>query len=186
MGPYSQRYPNIHIKSSFLYLWFPRGHGEQWTVQNHTTLILLYCQQAAVGGSRSQPSFLTHPLPCNPPRCPTAGMSVVPLVLLSRSLRAWLALPSPSRWLLQTIRLCHSFRPASPQVQGHPAHLSKGWQCLYLALPQRIPSLRHEHRLRAPKVLDQSRAFLPAALVGAKAPSTHKVYAAVISAYYAP
>lgn len=28
-------------KKEHLYLWVPRGHGEQWTVQNCTTLILL-------------------------------------------------------------------------------------------------------------------------------------------------
>ncbi len=43
--------------------------------------------------------------PCVPPRCPTVGTPVVPLVPLVRSLRAWLALPSPSRWLIRTIRL---------------------------------------------------------------------------------
>ncbi len=43
--------------------------------------------------------------PCVPPRCPTPGTSVVPLVPLARCLGAWLALPSPSRWLILTIRL---------------------------------------------------------------------------------
>ncbi len=37
------------------------------------------------------------PGPCVPHRCPT-------MVPLARSLRAWLVLPSPSRWLLRTIR----------------------------------------------------------------------------------
>ncbi len=36
---------------------------------------------------------------------PTTGTSVTPLVLLAWSLGAWLALPSPTRWLLRTIRL---------------------------------------------------------------------------------
>ncbi len=46
-----------------------------------------------------------RPGPCVPPRCPTAGTSVASLAPLARSLGAWLALPSPSRWLLWTIRL---------------------------------------------------------------------------------
>ncbi len=62
------------------------------------------------------------PGPCIPPRYPTAGTSVAPLVLLARSLGAWLALPSPSWWLLRTIRLgyaiqlrCCYFRPPRPR-----------------------------------------------------------------------
>ncbi len=50
------------------------------------------------------------PGPCVPPRCHTAGMSVAPLVLLARSLGAWLALPSLSRWLLRTIRLGYTIQ----------------------------------------------------------------------------
>lgn len=46
-----------------------------------------------------------EPCLCVPPCCPTTGTSVVPLVLLAQSLRAWLVLPSPSGWLLQNIRL---------------------------------------------------------------------------------
>ncbi len=57
--------------------------------------------------------------PCVPPRCPTVGTSVAPLVPLARSLGAWLALPSPSRWLLRTIRLGYAI-----QFARHP---SKFW-----------------------------------------------------------
>lgn len=39
------------------------------------------------------------------PRCPIVGTSVVTLVPNARPLGAWLALPSPSHWLIQTIRL---------------------------------------------------------------------------------
>ncbi len=46
------------------------------------------------------------PGPCVPPRCPTMGT----LVLLARSLGAWLALPRPSRWLLRTIRLGYAIQ----------------------------------------------------------------------------
>ncbi len=55
-----------------------------------------------------------------PPRCPTAGMSVVPLVPLVRYLGAWLALPNPSHWLLRTIRLGYAiqFAQCPPKVRG--------------------------------------------------------------------
>ncbi len=48
--------------------------------------------------------------PCAPFRCPTVGTSVTPLVPLVRSLGAWLELPSPSRWLLRTIRLGYAIQ----------------------------------------------------------------------------
>ncbi len=58
--------------------------------------------------------------PCVPPRCPTAGTPVVPLVPLVRSLRAWLALPSPSRWLIRTFRLGYAiqFARRPPKFRG--------------------------------------------------------------------
>ncbi len=58
--------------------------------------------------------------PCVPPRCLTAGTPVVPLVPLVRSLRAWLALPSPSRWLIRTIRLGYAiqFARRPPKFRG--------------------------------------------------------------------
>ncbi len=58
--------------------------------------------------------------PCVPPRCPTAGTPVVPLVPLVRSLRAWLALTSPSRWLIRTIRLGYAiqFARRPPKFRG--------------------------------------------------------------------
>ncbi len=60
------------------------------------------------------------PGPCVPHRCPTTGTSVTPLVPLARSLRAWLALPSPSRWLLRTIRLGYAiqFARRPPKFRG--------------------------------------------------------------------
>ncbi len=58
--------------------------------------------------------------PCVPPCCPTAGTSVVPLVPLVWFLGAWLALPSPSRWLRQTIRLGYAiqFARRPPKFRG--------------------------------------------------------------------
>ncbi len=58
--------------------------------------------------------------PCSPLRCPTAGTSVTPLVLLFRSLGAWLDLPRPSRWLLRTIRLSYAiqFTRRPPKFRG--------------------------------------------------------------------
>ncbi len=56
----------------------------------------------------SVPSSLT------PIRCTTAGMLIVSLEPLARRLEAWLALPSPSRWLAHTIRLGYTIQFASP------------------------------------------------------------------------
>ncbi len=53
---------------------------------------------------------LPEPGPCIPPRYPTAGTLVVPLVPLIRYLGAWLALLSTSRWLLRTIRLGYAIQ----------------------------------------------------------------------------
>ncbi len=52
----------------------------------------------------SVPSSLT------PIRCTTAGTSVVPSVPLARYLGAWLAPPSPSHWLIRTIRLGYAIQ----------------------------------------------------------------------------
>ncbi len=51
---------------------------------------------------------------------PHHGTSVAPLVPLARSLGAWLALPSPSRWLLRTIRLGYAiqFARRPPKFRG--------------------------------------------------------------------
>ncbi len=58
--------------------------------------------------------------PCVPPRCPTAGTSVVPLVPLVQFLGAWLALPSPSCWPRRTIRLGYAiqFARRPPKFRG--------------------------------------------------------------------
>ncbi len=55
-----------------------------------------------------------------PPCCPTVGTSLAPLVPLARSLGAWLALPGPSRWLLQTIRFGYTiqFTRRPPKFRG--------------------------------------------------------------------
>ncbi len=80
--------------------------------------------------------------PCVPPRCPTAGTPVVPLVPLVRSLQAWLALPSPSRWLIRTIRLGYAiqFARRPPQVQGCPLHFSESCRYPCLACGDRSPT----------------------------------------------
>ncbi len=69
--------------------------------------------------------------PCIPPRCPTVGTLVVPLVPLVRYLGAWPALPSLSRWLLQTIRLGYAI-----QFDRRPPkfiHFTSVERCLFLA-----------------------------------------------------
>ncbi len=62
----------------------------------------------------SVPSSLT------PIRCTTAGTSIVPLEPLARRLEAWLAQPSPSRWLTRTIRLGYAiqFARRPPKFSG--------------------------------------------------------------------
>ncbi len=59
--------------------------------------------------------------PWAPLRCPTAGTSMSPLVLLVRPLGAWLELPRPSRWLLRTIRLGYAiqFARRPPKFRGN-------------------------------------------------------------------
>ncbi|KAL0173587.1 hypothetical protein M9458_029555, partial [Cirrhinus mrigala] len=58
--------------------------------------------------------------PCVPLRCPIAGTLVVPLVPLVRFLGDQLALPSPSCWLLRTIRLGYAihFARRTPKFRG--------------------------------------------------------------------
>ncbi|KAL0179805.1 hypothetical protein M9458_025247, partial [Cirrhinus mrigala] len=57
----------------------------------------------------------TEPGLCVPPRCPTMGICVGPLVPLTWPLRAWLVLPSSSRWLLWTTRQDYAI-----QFTSHP------------------------------------------------------------------
>ncbi len=57
-------FQKISKGSSCLCLWVPRGHGESWTDQLRSPLILPLDQQAAVGSlGASSKALLTHPLP---------------------------------------------------------------------------------------------------------------------------
>ncbi|KAI2652818.1 ORF V: Enzymatic polyprotein [Labeo rohita] len=61
------------------------------------------------------------PSPSPPPGCPTAVTSVnVPLIPLATRLGAWLQLPSPSRWLIRTVRLGYAiqFARRPPRYRG--------------------------------------------------------------------
>ncbi len=58
-------------------------------------------------GQNAVPSVPSSPTPL---RCTTVCTSVVPLVPLARYLGAWLALPSPSRWLIHTIPLGYAIQ----------------------------------------------------------------------------
>ncbi len=94
------------------------------------------------------------PGPCVPHRCPTTGTSVAPLVPLARSLGAWLALPSPSRWLLRTIRLGYAiqFARRPPKFRGirFTSLQSRGGgpcppertRCAHSQLPRRLAHTR--------------------------------------------
>ncbi len=74
------------------------------------------------------------PGPCIPPRCPTAGTSVVPMVPLVRCLGAG-SCPAVSLAPEDHLtRLCDSVRPVSSQVQGHPPHSSEGSRCPWLVI----------------------------------------------------
>ncbi|KAI2646090.1 Sentrin-specific protease 2 [Labeo rohita] len=53
--------------------------------------------------------------------CPAQGTpGIVPLIPLVRSLAAWLSLPSPSRWLIRTVRLGYAiqFKQRPPRFRG--------------------------------------------------------------------
>ncbi|KAL0160837.1 hypothetical protein M9458_044562, partial [Cirrhinus mrigala] len=55
--------------------------------------------------------FLLGSVPFHPPGCPTAVTSVnVPLIPLATRLGAWLQLPSPSQWLIRTVRLGYAIQ----------------------------------------------------------------------------
>ncbi len=124
------------------------------TRQAVTSLMPDSCVPPARGGIRrvlrcaprpavtGQAVTIPRPGRCVPPRRPTTGMSVTPLVPLARSLGAWLVLPSPSRWLLRTIRLRYTiqFTRRSPQVQGHPVHFSQSHRCPCLACGNHSPA----------------------------------------------
>ncbi|XDV17636.1 hypothetical protein PO909_023468 [Leuciscus waleckii] len=58
--------------------------------------------------------------PVIPLRCPTEGMSVVPMTLLVQFLGAWLELPNLSRWVERTIRLSYAiqFAQSPPRFRG--------------------------------------------------------------------
>ncbi|CAM4658889.1 unnamed protein product [Leuciscus chuanchicus] len=73
----------------------------------HGVSVAQHTQTPLRAASQREPP---EPSPCVPPRCPTPGTPTVPLVPLVRSLRAWLALPSPSRWLIRTIRLGYAIQ----------------------------------------------------------------------------
>ncbi|XP_051773002.1 proline-rich protein 36-like [Ctenopharyngodon idella] len=60
--------------------------------------------------------------------CPTPGASVVPLVPLARCLKAWIALPSPSRWLIRTSDSAMRFSsPSIPRSSGVSTTLRCHW-----------------------------------------------------------
>ncbi len=78
--------------------------------RNQVSVTLHYTPRPRPLPSQARPSQAPGPGPCVPHRCPTTCTSVTPLVPLARSLGAWLALPSPSRWLLRTIRLGYAIQ----------------------------------------------------------------------------
>ncbi len=101
--PASSRHTlGCHKPQAGLLCFPPHTRRNQVSVTLHTQTPPPAITGQAVTGPR--------PGPCVPPRCPSAGTSGVPLVPLARSLGAWLALPSPSRWLLRTIRLGYAIQ----------------------------------------------------------------------------
>ncbi len=101
---------------------------QQWAVREHlqrpySRTLCQQWKQVSVAPHTQKPLWSAHEPtelgPCVPPRCPSAGTAVVPLVPLARYLGAWLALPSPSRWLLRTISLGYEI-----QFARHPPKFS--------------------------------------------------------------
>ncbi len=97
----------------------------------------------------SDPSSVRHgPGPCIPPRCPTAGTSVVPMVPLVRCLGAG-SCPAVSLAPEDHLtRLCDSVRPVFSQVQGHPPHSSEGSRWVTTNLGSAHLDAHAEPRLR--------------------------------------
>ncbi len=184
--PHGQWYPKPQQKSSFLYLWVPRGDGGLWTSQTWVTLTLLSRQWAAVGGSRGRSiALLTHTLCRNAGKCVThadpasdrqrdarAGSLRSPslphrgyvggFVGVTSTVLGGLASASQPVSLAppyHQTRLCDSVRPATSQVSRRPLHRSEDSGCPHLA------SKGLERRL---------------------SPSTLKVYVAAIAAYHDP
>ncbi len=87
--------------------------------------------QVSVAPHTQTPLQSTHrkkkpePRPCILPCCPTVGTLVVPLVMRARFLGAWLALPSPSLWLLQTIKLMSRLQTIMSCVRRSQSHWRK-------------------------------------------------------------
>ncbi len=74
------------------------------------------------GSSVRMPQNATPSVPSTPTpfRCTTTGTSIVPLEPLGQRLKAWLTLPSLSRWLTRTIRLGYAiqFARRPPKFNG--------------------------------------------------------------------
>ncbi len=88
-------------------------------VPPHTPLASLY-RVSGSSARMSQNAGPSVPSSLTPLRCTTAGTPIVPLEPLARRLEAWLALPSPSRWLTRTIRLGYAiqFARRPPKFSG--------------------------------------------------------------------
>ncbi len=119
---------NFGPHSSFL---SPAGSSGRFeSVIKGYSRTLCQIMEAGKRAPHTQTSSVRHgPGPCIPPRCPTAGTSVVPMVPPVRCLGAGscpavsLAPKDHLTWL------CDSVRPASSQVQGHTPHSSEGSRC---------------------------------------------------------
>ncbi len=132
--------------SGCLCLWVPRGHGESWTDQLRTPLILLLAsrQQWAVRESHQRlysstlcqtmepgkraPHTQTPPWPATG-QVPVFHLAALPRVRRwsdwSRLYGVWVPGSCPAVSLAPV----DSVRPAFSQVQGHPPHSSEGSRC---------------------------------------------------------
>ncbi len=147
--PHGQWYPKPRQKSSFLYLWVPRGDGGLWTSQTWVTLTLLSRQWTAVGGSRGRSIALlcrnagkcvTHADPASDrqrdaragslrsPSLPHRGYVSGFVGVTSTVLVGLASAPQPVSLAppYHQTRLCDSVRPATSQVSRHPLHHSEG------------------------------------------------------------
>ncbi len=98
---------------------WPREYGWGTAGPPHAPLASPY-RDSGSSARMSQNAGPSVPSSLTPIRCTTAGTSIVPLEPLARRLEAWLALPSPSRWLTRTIRLGYAiqFARRPPKFSG--------------------------------------------------------------------
>ncbi len=164
--PHGQWYPKLRQKSSFLYLWVPRGDGgcERIKLELHSPSSLASGQLWMVreGGQshysrtlcRNAGKCVTHADPASDrqrdaragslrsPSLPHRGYVSGFVGVTSTVLGGLASAPQPVSLAppYHQTRLCDSVRPATSQVSRHPLHHSEGSGCPHLASRDRSPT----------------------------------------------